>query len=264
MKSLQLGDKVTEIEKEFHDREQQCRTIALQLGELDSGILAIALVGSCARGALAPEDTDFLVLVDSPGLINRLEERFNDRFRDSATRYSFIYYTRDNLESLLAHRSPNTRQVHFARFLTRLLRHLPVVKKFLIWLLGPRKTHLQMREVLPQSFQTAIPLYDPGRVLAGFQVSQAEQLCDVLPHWEREFYSPYGFHKLVQGYLSGQADIATVQSILGACDIDAQDYVERLASYYDSLRDDSRAKRCRAIFNSNISHVTDVTDPIAR
>jgi hypothetical protein len=121
-----------------------------------------------------------------------------------------------------------------------------------------------MREVLPQSFQTAIPLYDPGRVLAGFQASQAEQLRDVLPHWEREFYSPYGFHKLVQGYLSGQADIATVQSILGACDIDAQDYVERLASYYDSLRDDSRAKRCLAIFNSNVSHVTDVTDPIAR
>jgi hypothetical protein len=248
---------VTALEREFQEREEQCRTVALQLAGLHPAIVAVALVGSCARGALAPEDRDFLVLVDSAGHINRLERQFGERFGGGDTRYSFIFYTRENLDSLLARRSANTHLVHFARFLTRLLRHLPGVKKFLIWLFGPRKTLLQMREVLPQSFQTAIPLYDPESILADFQAAQAENLRQTLRPWEREFYSPYGFNKLLQGYLSGRADIATVQSILRECDIDAQDYVERLAAYYDALRDDSAAARCRAIFNSPVSQAPD-------
>ena len=164
---------MTAFEREFQEREEQCRTVAVELAGLDPGILAIALVGSCARGALAPEDRDFLVLVDSASHVNRLERQIGERFGGGDTRFSFIFYTRDNLDSLLARRSPNTRLVHFARFLTRLLRHLPGVKKLLIWLLGPRKTLLQIREVLPQSFQTAIPLYDPDSILSGAQAAQA-------------------------------------------------------------------------------------------
>lgn len=255
---------MTELDREFRDREQQCRAVATTLGGLDSAILAIALVGSCARGALAPEDRDFLVLVDGAGDIARLERQIGERFGGGDTRYSFIFYTRDNLDSLLARRSPSTRLVHVARFLTRLLRHLPGLKKFLIWLLGPRKTLLQMREVLPQSFQTAIPLYDPDGVLAGFQAAQADQLRETLQGWEREFYSPYGFHKLLQGYLSGQVEAATVRSILEACDIDARDYVERLAVYYDARGDHGRAKRCRAVFDNPGSPAAHVTDSIAR
>lgn len=250
---------MTAFDREFQEREEQCRTVAVELARLDPAILAVALVGSCARGALAPEDRDFLVLVDSPGHINRLERQIGECFGGGDTRFSFIFYTRDNLGSLLARRSPNTRLVHFARFLTRLLRHLPGVKKFLIWVLGPRKTLLQIREVLPQSFQTAIPLYDPDSILSDALAAQAENLRQTLQPWELEFYSPYGFHKLLQGYLSGAVDVATVQSILRECDIDAQDYVERLAAHYDGLGDDGSAERCRAIFDNPVSQVTDPT-----
>lgn len=255
---------MTELEREFQDREQQCRAVATTLGELDRAILAVALVGSCARGALAPDDRDFLVLVDGAGHIARLERQLGERFGGGETRYSFIFYTRHNLDGLLARRSPGTRMVHVARFLTRLLRHLPGLKKLLIRLLGPRKTLLQMREVLPQSFQTAIPLYDPESILTDVQAAQAAQLRDTLSLWEREFYSPHGFHKLLQGYLSGQVDAATVQSILRGCDIDARDYVERLAVYYDSRGDQGRAKRCRAVFDNPGSTAANVTDSIAR
>jgi hypothetical protein len=248
---------VTALDEVFRDREQQCRAVAQQLGDLDPAVLAVALVGSCARGALTPDDRDFLVLVDSPGHINRMEHMARQLLGGSDTRYSFIFYTRDNLDTLLSRQSPSTQLVHFARFLTRLLRHLPGVKRFLVWLLGPRKTLLQIREVLPQSFQTAIPLYDPDSVLTDLQADQAAKLQHRLQPLEREFYSPYGFHKLLQGYLSGRVDSAAVQSILRACDIDARDYVERLAVHYESLCDERRAVRCRAIFSGPVARVRD-------
>lgn len=239
-----------EIEKAFHNKEEQCKAIALHVGGLDPAILAIALIGGCARGALFPEDIDFLILVDDAGHISRLEHLISGDSVTDDGNYSFIFYTPDNLESLVARRQHNLRMVQLARYLTRKLRHMRALKKMLISLLGHRKTYFQMKEVLPQSFQTAIPLYDPDSRLADLQQSQASQLRNVLTRWEREFYSPYGFHKLLDGYLSEEVDLSTVRSILRNCDIDSEDYVERLAVYYDESQDVSRAQRCRVIFHT--------------
>jgi hypothetical protein len=153
---------VTALDEVFRDREQQCRAVAQQLGDLDPAVLAVALVGSCARGALTPDDRDFLVLVDSPGHINRMERMARQLLGGSDTRYSFIFYTRDNL----GHPAVST----IAKHSTRPLRPLPDATAA-----SPAR-----REAIPglaagaaqdppantggpaAVVQTAIPLYDPG------------------------------------------------------------------------------------------------------
>jgi hypothetical protein len=238
----------SKLAKMLRGKEQYCKNIASQLAELDPAVLAIALIGSCARGVVFPEDIDFLILVRKPEHIPLLERRISDTGLNDDNAYSFIFYTVDNLNKLIRGQQPSLRTVHAARFLTRLLRHAPALKKVLIRVLGHRKTQLQMKEVLPQSFQTAIPLYDQEKILAGFLQTQAAKLDKVLSPWEKTFYSPYGFHKLLDGYLAGDADLLTVQSILRECDIESQKYVERLESFYDTEQDPDRAQRCRAIF----------------
>jgi predicted nucleotidyltransferase len=237
----------------FQKKEQYCRSIAAQLAKLDSAVLAVALIGGCARGVVFPEDIDFLILVRDPKKIPKLEKRIKNTGLNNDNTYSFIFYTEDNLRKLVTGQETSLHAVHTARFLTRLLRHAPALKRILIKLLGHRKTYFQMREVLPQSFQTAIPLYDQENILAEFLQTQAEVLDKVLSPWEKTFYSPYGFQKLLDAYLRGNADLLTVQSILRKCDIESPKYVERLARFYETKLDFGKAQRCREIFPKGTS-----------
>ncbi len=239
----------SKLAKVLQEKEQYCQNIASQLAELDPAVLAIALIGSCARGVVFPEDIDFLIVVGDPEHIPLLERKISDTGLNDDNAYSFIFYTVDNLNKLVRRHQPSLHTVHVARFLTRLLRHTPSVKKALIKVIGHRKTQLQMKEVLPQSFQTAIPLYDQEKVLADALQTQAATLDGVLSPWEKTFYSPYGFHKLLDAYLAGDAELLTVQSILREADIESQKYVERLASFYDTEKDPDSAQRCRAIIH---------------
>lgn len=236
----------------FKKKEQYCRSVAAQLAKLDPEILAVALIGGCARGVVFPEDIDFLILVRDPKQIPQLEYRIKNTGLSSDNAYSFIFYTLDNLKKLITAQQTSLHTVHTARFLTRLLRQAPALKRILIKLLGHRKTYFQMREVLPQSFQTAIPLYDQENILADFLQTQAAILDKVLSPWEKTFYSPYGFQKLLDAYLRGNADLLTVQSILHECDIESPEYVERLARFYEAKLDFGKAQRCREIFPQGI------------
>lgn len=238
----------SKLAKVFQEKEQYCRNVASELVELDPAVLAIALIGSCARGVVYPEDIDFLILVRNPGHIPVLERKISDTGLNDDDAYSFIFYTVEDLNRLVRRQKSNLRTVHAARLLTRLLRHTPTLKKILVRILGHRKTQLQMKEVLPQSFQTAIPLFDQEKILAGILQTQAAKLDKVLSPWEKIFYSPYGFNKLLNGYLAGNSDLVTVQSILRESDIESQKYVGRLASFYDTEQDLDKAQRCRAIF----------------
>ena len=113
------------------------------MGAFGSGTpeLTMGYLGSLLERS--PDDTpiDTITLRGSNEIIVTLQ---SDGGGD--TRYSFIFYTRDNLDSLLARRSPNTRLVHVARFLTRLLRHLPGLRP------GPLAVVLGLRPRLLRPF----------------------------------------------------------------------------------------------------------------
>lgn len=211
-------------------------------------IVSIALVGSFSRGILSPNDIDLVVVVKTSYDLKRLSiclRDINHHFSDEIT---FLCYTIDQLIKMAFYRESNIGIVRLARHTTRLLRRHPMIKRGLIIILGPYRMFLQQYEVLPETLQTWIPLFDRSGILARVQKIQKTLLKKKLSFWEQVFYSQRGFYKMVEFYLSGQLDAKSFKRVLYRCDFEWKIYFKRLMHCYK----DPSATKIKDLYNSLI------------
>jgi len=228
------------------------RAFGLSLSRTEPEITAVALVGSRARGSPYPADADFLIVLDTCTDFKGLEQRLLERAQAWGA-CTFIYYSPDQLEQF-CRQSPERKFLmrHF-RFATRVLRRYPEVKRLLAAVLGRSRTRLQMGEVLPQSFQTAIIISDEGEHITRCQEIQARLLKLKMSDIQRIFYQPLGFYHTLLAYLQGDLELGMFSEVLWNSDIEAAAYLQRCIEFFHSQHSHVDAQNCEALLNTGIS-----------
>lgn len=236
-----------EIVEALEAGQERARVIARDLVAGFPSIVAVALVGAWARGIVSQVDIDFVVVVRHRRELKRLARYLQEYRSRSSEQLTLFYFTSGHVASKAERwksRDSLGGPIRLGRVATRTLRRYPTLKKVLIRVLAGWLPLIRLYEFPPQSLQTWMPVYDEDGLLRRLQESQRSLLADELSALEWLLWSPNGFYRLMEGYLSGSVKKEAVREALASYDVNWDEYLRRSMTYYGA----SESARIRELY----------------
>jgi len=215
--------------------------VADRLSQKYPSVVFVALVGAWARGVPSDEDIDFVIASTEHKDLGKI---INDSKSSNLTppfglRTTFICYPFSTFREKVFSDRSRIPIIRLARIYRLIFRKIPLLKKTLLFMLGPHKAKLQKFEILPQTIQTYIPFFDRNGTLAQLQREQRNKLLPSFSESDILLYSQNGFYKLLDHYLSNALSKKEIRTTLLQSDIEWKEYMGRIIKMSDIQKKES-------------------------